>query len=266
MGGDESAARPSSEPGLTAWADRLETACAGCPSLGIRRVRVFAETASTQDAAWEASAGREGWLVVAGRQYAGRGRLGRRWLDTAACGVAMTFTLPAARAHSVGVGVAVCCAIRECVPIAEQVGLRWPNDVVEREQGRKLAGVLVEVRNGVALAGIGINIGQRESEFDPGLQGRAVSIRQLGGDPDRLRVAERVVVALDAVLGCPQEEIASEALAMDTLVGTQQRFVHDGQELEGEVLSIDPDGSIRVAAVSGGVVRLPASTTSLVHD
>ncbi len=266
MGARRSAGALPDEPPLEAWADVLETACADCATLGVQHVRVLAETSSTQDAAWEACGGRAGWLVIAGRQHAGRGRLGREWADTADCGLAMTFVLPAKAVHSVGVGVAVCRAVRECVPDAARIGLRWPNDVVERERGRKIAGVLIEVRDGVALVGIGINVRQADGEFDSALGGRAVSVRQLGGKADRLCVAERVAAALDVVMGGAQDEIAREAMAMDTIVGTRRRFCHDGRELEGEVVSISLDGAIGVAIAGGGVVELPAATTSLVHE
>ncbi|MDQ7012586.1 MAG: biotin--[acetyl-CoA-carboxylase] ligase [Planctomycetota bacterium] len=266
MGGSRSSGALPDEPPLEAWAEPLEAACAACPRLGVRHVRVLAETASTQDAAWAACAGRSGWLVLAGRQHAGRGRLGRVWADTADRGLAMTFVLPAQSIHSVAVGVAVCLGIRECVPEPERLGLRWPNDVVERESGRKIAGVLIEVKDGVALVGIGINVRQADGEFDPALTGRAVSIRQLGSKADRLCVAERVVAALDGVAGREQGEIVRAAMAMDTIVGTRRRFVHDGREVEGDVVSISLDGAIEVAIAGGGVVKLPAATTSIVHE
>ena len=89
------------DPPITDWADRLEAVCAACPHLGALHVHIVAETASTQDAAWAASGGAAGWLVVAGRQVAGRGRLGRFWADTGDDGLAMTLTLPADAAQPV---------------------------------------------------------------------------------------------------------------------------------------------------------------------
>ena len=58
---------------------------------------VVAETGSTQDSARRLGA-RPGDVVVAGRQSAGRGRLGRRWADT---GV----TVPDGRILCIGDGV-----------------------------------------------------------------------------------------------------------------------------------------------------------------
>lgn len=257
------------EPPLGEWADRLEAACAACPGLGVRRVRVVAETHSTQDAAWAACGGAAGWLVVAGRQVGGRGRLGRGWADTGDKGLAMTLALPAGKVSPVGVGLAVCRAVRHGsrrndTP-APQVGLRWPNDVVECASGRKLAGVLVEVRDGVALVGIGVNVGQGAGDYPEALRGRAVSVAQLGGVADRLGVACEIVRELERVGGLGAHTIAREAMALDTIVGTVRRFVCDGREYAGEVVGIGADGSIDVA-IGDGVVSLPAATTSLAHE
>ena len=253
------------DPPITDWADRLEAVCDACTNLGAHHVHIVAETASTQDAAWAASGGAAGWLVVAGRQVAGRGRLGRFWADTGDDGLAMTLTLPADAVTSVGVGVAVCRAVRESVPDPAGVGLRWPNDVVERESGRKIAGVLIEVRDRVALVGIGVNVRQTPGAFPPEVRHLATSLTQLGGTADRISLAERIVRALDAVIAEPTPAIAQEATAMDTLVGTRRRFVCGGKETAGLVRAIDRDGTVDIETEDGVVVRLPAETTSLVH-
>lgn len=265
---------------LAEWADRLEVVCAACPGLGVRHVRVVAETASTQDAAWAACGGSAGWLVAAGRQVGGRGRLGRAWAATGDLGLAMTLTLPVGWVSSVGVGVGVCGAVQQLLAGTGRhgsqsrgtrdesgavVGLRWPNDVVERSSGRKVAGVLIEARGGIAMVGIGVNVGQGADDYPDGLRGRAVSVRKLGGVTDRLGVACEIVRELERIAGADAHAVAREAMVLDTIVGTRRRFVCDGREYAGEVVGIGADGSIEVA-VGSGVVSLPAATTSLTHE
>lgn len=268
----------SREQSLSAWTDRLEGVCASCPRLGVVGVRVVTETDSTQDAAWATSGGQPGFLVVAGRQTAGRGRLGRAWADTGVQGLAMTLTLRAGVVSSVQAGVAVCRAVNALLPEDDagvgRAGLRWPNDVVEREGGsggrsgggRKIAGVLIEVREGVAMVGIGVNVLQEEADFPSDLAGRAVSIAQLGSRCGRLDVACQILTQLDAVFSEDAQAIVQEAMALDTLVGTHQRFVHDGREYSGRVVALGPDDTIDLALDEGRVVELPAATTSLVHE
>jgi BirA family biotin operon repressor/biotin-[acetyl-CoA-carboxylase] ligase len=264
--------KASEDPPLSEWSDRLEGVCRQCARLGVVGVRVVAETASTQEAAWEAGGGRPGWLVVAGRQTAGRGRLGRSWADTDSWGLAMTMTFSAGAVSSVQVGVAVCRAVNAVLPVGDEIGgtgvagLRWPNDVVEREGGRKIAGVLIEVRDGVAAVGVGVNVLQLQADFDAELAGRAVSIRHLGGTQGRLDVACEVLKHLDAVVGEDASETVREAMTLDTIVGTRRRFCHDGREYAGLVTALGPDGTIDLVLDGGGIIELPAQTTSLVHE
>lgn len=265
MGDEREEPVEHSEPPLGEWADRLEATCAACSRLGLRNVRVLAETASTQDAAWQASAGHAGWLVVAGRQTAGRGRLGRAWADTRGLGLALTLTLPVGALSSLGVGLAVCRAaaphLPDCAP-----GLRWPNDVVERgAPGRKLAGVLVETRSGVALIGIGVNVRQEARDWPDALRGRAVSLYELGARPSRLHIACAIVTQLEAVAALTDAQTAHEASMLDTLTGTRRCFHHDGRRFEGLVESIEPTGAIRLRLADGSAIDLPAQTTSLIH-
>lgn len=258
----------TADPALTEWADALEDARRSLPRLGLRHVRVLAETASTQDAAYLACGGpstpRAGWLVVAGRQTAGRGRLGRAWADTGGEGLAMTLTLPQERACPVRTGLAVCSAANGLLSpcAAGPLGLRWPNDVVERAApGRKVAGVLIEVRGGVAMVGLGLNVSQ--AGFGGELHGRAASLAMLGATCSRLEAALAVLSALEAAAGLAAPEAAALASEADTLRGTRRRFRRAGEEHEGTVEAINPDGSITLRTERGRTV-LPAQGTSLV--
>ncbi|HMN96603.1 MAG TPA: hypothetical protein PKC43_01785 [Phycisphaerales bacterium] len=198
----------------TAWRDRLGAVVAGARSFA--RVHVVAETDSTQDEALrvlselgEPAEGRRGGLVVVAlRQRSGRGRLGRRWADTAGEGLALTAVIPAGdpgRLALVGaVAALVACtgALRargaDAAPRgscdaspprdgdawtrehvngrpARAIGIKWPNDVVA--SGRKLAGVLVEQDARVARLGVGINVAQRS--WPPELAATATSLAEL---------------------------------------------------------------------------------------
>lgn len=113
-----------------------------------------------------ALAGEPGGLAVAAElQTQGRGRRGRSW--HAALGGSLTFSLlwrfeqsaGALGGLSLAVSVALLRALRELG--ADQVGLKWPNDILWRHQ--KLAGILIELEGdvmgpSVAVIGIGLNL------------------------------------------------------------------------------------------------------------
>lgn len=107
-----------------------------------------------------ARAGRmEPVLLVAERQSAGRGRLGRAW--TSAPGVSLTFSLglPLAPADWSGLSLAVGVSLAESLDPC--IDLKWPNDLWLDD--RKLAGILIETAGTgpglrYAVIGVGINL------------------------------------------------------------------------------------------------------------
>jgi BirA family biotin operon repressor/biotin-[acetyl-CoA-carboxylase] ligase len=252
---------------------RLEAAVARLGAPWVRRVVVVRETGSTQDFAREMAGGQGGIVVVAGRQFAGRGRLGRRWADTTHLGLAMTFVLDPPRTAperlAIASGVGACRAIDGLLGGLGRVGLRWPNDVVHRElggaPGRKLAGVLIEKEGRLALVGVGINVLQGPDCWPDELSGRVTSLRELGAGCDRATVAERVIEELDRALRLDDAALGAAWTGHDVLVGRTGAFFHNGTVYRGKVQVIEPTSHVRLLT-EGGEVRLPALTTSMLHE
>lgn len=113
-------------------------------------------------------------LLVARRQTAGRGRMGRPWQSAqdAQEPASLTFSLglPLMPRDWSGLSLAVGVSVAESLDPSKQarVALKWPNDLWVED--RKLGGILIETalpQDGTAerylVIGIGINIGARES-------------------------------------------------------------------------------------------------------
>jgi len=113
-------------------------------------------------------------LLVAERQTAGRGRLGRSWQSAqdAQQPASLTFSLglPLAPRDWSGLSLAVGVSVAESLDPshAAGLGLKWPNDLWVGE--RKLGGILIETAllqpdaaERYLVIGIGINIGPREA-------------------------------------------------------------------------------------------------------
>ncbi|RNC82006.1 MAG: biotin--[acetyl-CoA-carboxylase] ligase [Phycisphaera sp.] len=249
------------------WADALEECAQRLENLDLSRAVVLAETASTQAAAVQHSGGKSGLVCIASRQTGGRGRLGRQWADDVGKGVSMTLALndevDGAR-FSLALGVAVAEACADVGP-GPRVGLRWPNDVVDRPTGSKIAGVLIEKQSDLTLVGIGINVYQTQEDWQRVGQTGAISLAALDAPADRLALALEVLSLIDQKLGEEPKSLAEQWHSRDTLTGTSQTFEHDGKRVTGLVESIDPTNTLIVRTTSG-LVRLPASSTSLVHS
>lgn len=268
------------EPKLETWQDAIEEFLRSHKITCIQKAIVLRETASTQEAAARA-AGSQSVLVVADRQTAGRGRLGRPWIQGNAAqadaavpmhglGIAATFALHDSDISpprlSLAAGLAAHGASAPSIPKSNVLGLRWPNDVVERSgQQRKVAGVLVETSGKHALVGIGINVLHEEDDFPGSLSERAVSLHQLGSRESRLDVLLRLIGELERTLHAASEVITAKWSTLDILVGSKRTMIQAGRRYEGTVRSIQPTSHIELETTDG-IVQLPSLTTALVHD
>lgn len=259
--------RVSPDPALHLWADRIQAAAATHSRGLFSRVMVLAETDSTMEPA--RADGAPGLIVVADRQTSGRGRLGRAWADTRGLGLAVTFTLDAERFDPPTLSISAGLASLDACTRATRtpLGLRWPNDVVEKAPpGRKVSGVLIERAGPIALVGIGINVLQSDSDFPEPLRGRAASLAMLRAEANRLDVLTWLIESLSAALLRPTEQNAEIWQQHDVLVGTRRTFEHAGVRHTGVVQAVQPTSHIQLRTDAGAVVSLPALTTSMVHE
>lgn len=104
-------------------------------------------------------------LLVAQRQTAGRGRLGRSWRSDAGASLTFSLGLLLAPADWSGLSLAVGVALAESLHPA--IRLKWPNDLWLH--GRKLGGILIETASAAGepgaarftVIGAGINLAPR---------------------------------------------------------------------------------------------------------
>ncbi|MEQ1730427.1 MAG: biotin--[acetyl-CoA-carboxylase] ligase, partial [Vicinamibacterales bacterium] len=140
---------------------------------------------------------REGSVIAANSQVAGRGRLGRTWVSPVGAGLYMSIVLRPARPSSlttIAAGVAVADGLTAATGLP--VGLKWPNDVYVGL--RKVAGILADAGQSPAgpfvVVGIGINV--FTAAYPPELADRATSIEtELGKTPDRGLLFAEVLAA-----------------------------------------------------------------------
>jgi len=157
----------------------------------------------TIDSTMRAAAGLEtGAVVLADEQTAGQGRHGHSWHSEPGAGIYCSTVLSPAPVLTLALGLATAEAIAQAADVA--CDLRWPNDVMAG--GKKVAGILVQLVDGAAIAGIGINLNQ--TAFPAELAAEATSLRMVSGrevSPTNLLIA--LLTAVDAFAAEPADTI-----------------------------------------------------------
>ena len=164
-------------------AEALRRALGEC-TIG-RELVVLEETTSTNDAILQMVTPntREGLVLFAEYQTAGRGQRHNRWESAARKGLCFSILLRPIIDISKSTRLTAWAAEIVAKTILQELALaatiKLPNDICV--EGKKVAGVLVEMRAQekaphLAILGIGINLNQTPEDFSEELRPRAISL------------------------------------------------------------------------------------------
>ena len=196
-----------------------------------------------------------GTVLIADRQTAGRGRMGRSFVSPAGMGVYMSVIL---RLHTpadqlmhltCAAAVAACDAVEKAAGL--RPGIKWTNDLVFG--GRKLAGILTELvitpTETAAIIGIGINCCQTEADFPEEIQSFAGSLSMAcGKSVGRAQVAATLIESFSQMaenLGNKKEIL--NAYRRDCITVDKQISIVKADEIRhGKAIGIDDSGALLV--------------------
>jgi BirA family biotin operon repressor/biotin-[acetyl-CoA-carboxylase] ligase len=195
-------------------------------------------------------------------QTAGRGRLGRTWEALAGSSLLCSILLrPRAGVRAPELTLVAALAVARTVDGAGATAeIKWPNDVLVG--GRKLAGVLGELRGGAVVLGIGINVNQTTRELPRDARTAATSLRvETGVEHGRAALLAALLAHLEAAYDVWRDEglsaLGGELASRDVLRGRTievagLRGVASGIDDAGRLLLDTGDEQV---AVESGEVR-----------
>jgi BirA family biotin operon repressor/biotin-[acetyl-CoA-carboxylase] ligase len=240
-------------------------------------IRYFEEIDSTQRVAAELAkaGGPHGTVVIAERQNAGRGRLGRTWHSPAGVNLYMTVILrprmPVAEVPRLSfvAGVAVAEALESLAPGI--VGLKWPNDIWL--SGRKAGGIIAEAVTDSSrglqcvLLGIGLNLNLPASDIPAELRGKATSVLIMTGrEVERVPFAAKLLNLLDSRYRAAElKGFAAVRPIYEhyfALTGRRVNVTEGGTIQAGIVKGIDGDGAL-LLETDAGLTRILTGDVSL---
>ncbi len=234
-------------------------------------IETIVETGSTSDdlaaRLHGSTAVPEGHWLIADRQTAGRGRLGRNWNDGSgnfmgSTAVRVTAGDPPAPTLALVAGLAVQAAVSPYISPPTLALLKWPNDVLVN--GIKLAGILLERLGDSVVVGIGVNLAQAPSVPER----ETMALSRFGPAPDRDSFAE-------ALAGRFAEELLRwRSYGLAPVIHRWQAAAHpegtplsisqaDGSLLSGTFAGLAEDGALRLALADGTTRSIHAGEVQL---
>lgn len=241
------------------------------------------ETDSTNSVAYalaEKGAG-SGTAVVARKQSAGRGRLGKQWQSPAGKGLYCSII---ARPRieiidypliTMTAGLGIALALEYVCGIEFQ--LKWPNDIYRR--GLKCGGILVETsplqnhqKEKFAVIGIGINVNNRREDFPSKIVDKATSLYLECGKDFELNalletIRRQLMVRLQQLEESGFSLILDQWCCKDLLIGKQLKWVTQKRKvIKGKSLGPDERGRLHVQDKNGQVHEVLSGDISLVKD
>lgn len=241
--------------------DEIQTALQQKAAGWINHIEYFESIDSTNAYLMQADTAVHGCVCIADYQTEGKGRSGKQWLSAA--GTNLLFSLGWSPRKSPGAAVSLVVAVAVADALRQNgldnVGLKWPNDVLV--EGAKLAGVLLESRiRGAQIAlviGVGLNLKNNPALLSDVTQ-PWVDLEQLGmGDIQRQVLLIDILVSLSNRFRQLETEgfaqIRDDWLAYHALNGATVSYEFEGGIQYGVITGLNPLGALLLA--SNGEVK-----------
>ena len=213
----------------------------------------------------------EGTLIIAEKQSAGKGRLGREWFSPAG-GIWLSIILypqlfPSYISRiTLMTAVAVVKAIKICTQIESQI--KWPNDILINE--KKLCGILTEMNAELdiinwVVVGIGINANIDLRDFPEDIQENTISLKETSGkEISRVKLAQTFLQEFEKYYEkLKRKEFSSilkEWKSYSHTLGKKIRVDIGERIITGEAIEINESGALILKKEDGELAEIISGT------
>jgi len=226
-------------------------------TLGLTCVRYIEEVSSTQEVARRVRK-KPPYLIVAGHQTDGKGRMGRSWSSEKG-GLYLTLVITRFP-HDWAATITSAYLVRKALSsYLKDLILKWPNDLLYGKA--KLAGILAESRGQRLCIGIGVNVNQRL--FSDELAGKATSLYLARG---RTFDIEEAFLSVTSIIVKGLRDITEKGFEFyyrdirQVLLTSSQRIRIKSREgfISGQLLDISREGNVLIKIHGDKQVKVPA--------
>ena len=241
-----------------------------------RKIYYFPELESTNIIAKEKATHKEegvneGTIVIAERQSAGKGRLGRNWFSPAG-GIWLSIILYPQLSPTyipritLMTAVAVVKAIERCTKIKTQV--KWPNDILIN--GKKVCGILTEMSAELDLinwvvVGIGVNVNIKQQEFPEDIREMTTSLKEaLRKEISRVRLVQMFLKEFERYYKLFKRRefssILKEWKSCSHTLGKKIKINIGENVVTGEAIDINERGALILKKKNGELIEIISGT------
>ncbi len=242
-----------------------------------RKIVFLREITSTNDFAKKLAnyGADEGTVVLAEKQSAGKGRLGRTWISPHG-GLYFSIILKPEIRVSDAVKLVFVASLAVAETLRDLYGLKvetkWPNDVMV--DNKKVCGILAEMSSmgehlKFVVLGIGVNANFNVREtFPEELQKSVISLHDvLGKKVKREQIFKKLLEKLENLYTCFLQggfvQILEEWKKLASFLGRQVEVLSDSQKWTGTALNVEEDGSLILKLDDGTVKRFLSGDITL---
>ncbi len=215
----------------------------------------------------------EGTLIIAERQSAGKGRLGRKWFSPVG-GIWLSVILYPQLSPSyisritLMTAVAAVKAIKICTQIKSQI--KWPNDILINE--KKVCGILTEMSAELdiiswVVVGIGINVNIDHREFPEDIQENTISLKEVSGkEVLRVKLVQTFLQEFEKYYEILKRREFSSILKEWKLyshtLGRKIRVDTGEKIITGEAVDINEEGALILKKEDGELAEIISGTVT----
>lgn len=214
---------------------------------------------------------KNGEVILAHEQTAGKGRMGRNWSSPAGASISMSLVLkPDIPLEAIPLLTQLtAAALVNALGSWTDAKIKWPNDIIINK--KKIAGILVETEfsgnslQGIVI-GIGINTNVNQTDIADDLQLKATSIKEALNrdiDPNKL-VADFLnhfeAFYHDFLSSQRTEPFLSVCRNQSVLIGKNYWIIDADQRRKAHIETIDPSGGLVVRFLDTNETEILTST------
>lgn len=231
------------------------------------------ESTNTEAKKWAKQDGKEGHIIVAETQTAGKGRRGRHWVSPKGVGIWMSMILKPnvdmTRIPQITLlaGYAMCEALRKVS--GEPIQIKWPNDLVLGS--KKICGVLCEASiqaNQVQAVIVGIGVNVNTENFETALPYASSLKKETGRCYDREEIIATFCEYFEPLYEAYQAEgdlssILSNYKRYCINFYNKTKIIDNNTTYEAEVIDLEADGALIVVDNENRKKRIIAGEVSV---